>query len=307
MTLQISNQHIDEAMESLAKPFFEKLEKLHGSAKNGVNVPGYSEEELKAMAVTLKFASSCGAGAVSYEDESGVRYHVFRGSGDVASGVEINDKPATLILSHMDKASYGSHYAGRASAAAGLCTAFAVAAHHKANGTQMDRPLVVAEFPCAESLEFSCYALGSKIATQQLPHEFITTQTAQSDGQSLFQRMNDIGMNAAKICENLAVGNKTLPTEHICAAYEFQIAQSGHKAYAGLHSDATVLAQKDVPAFTIRGKTRDADPFKAGAAFYDAVVALSYAALNDLSTDRDNTPDGKSFEQALIERGAMPF
>lgn len=339
MTLQISRQHIDEAMELMAKPFFNSLEKLNGTAENGVNVPGYSIKELKAMAVTLKFAASCGTGAVSYEDESGVRYHVFNGDCDGANSLEANDKPATMIVSHMDTIPNGGHYDGGAGVAAGLCVAFAVAAHHKANGTQMDRPLIVAEFPCAESAEFGCAALGSKIATQQVSAEFVNRQTAQSDGKSLSHRMNDIGLDAAKICGNLTVGNKTLPTEHIGAAYEYHIARSddvvdaafdnavqldeklaqqfcdlaaarGVKAEVrscGVGHDAMVLTQQNIPASVILGKTPDADPFTAGAAFYEAVAALSDVVLNGPATERDKTPDGMSVEQALLKRGAMPL
>ena len=245
MTLQISKSHIDEAMEKISKSFFAQLEALDWSLENGVNCRGYSADEVAAQNVTLALATEMGA--VSYRDESGVRYHVFRGGGEVVDGIEHNDRPATMILSHMDTVPNGGRYDGRAGVAAGLCAAFATVAHHKEEGTTLKAPLVVTEFPCEESPEFSCFALGSKIATGQISSDFVTQQKAPSDDRVLFYHMDDIGLAASKICENLMMGIKTLPTEHIGAAYEYHIAQSG-----GLLREGISLA----PCKDVRGNVR---------------------------------------------------
>ena len=243
--IQISKKHIDRAMEAVAINCFQGLEELNWSTQEGVNAPGYSAEEEKARNVTLAMAQDMGA--VSYQDEGGVRYHVFRGDGAIADDAEINDKPATMILSHMDTVPNGGRFDGRAGVVVGLSAAFAVAAHPKAQGTQMSVPLVVAEFPCEESPEFGCFALGSKIATRNVSPEFVVKTKGASDGQTIFTRMNALGMDAAKVCENLTVGHKTLPTEHIGAAFEYHIAQSG-----GLLREGVNLA----PCKDVRGNVR---------------------------------------------------
>ncbi len=248
-TLQVSKAHVDAAMEDVAKPFFAELDGLNWAPENGVDCLGYSMNEAVSMLRVRDLAQSLGA--VSYKDQSGVQYHIFRGGGKleyhVNEAAEVNNKPALMMLSHIDAVPNGGRYDGRAGVAAGLCAAFAAVAHHKAQGTKLDRPLVVAVFPCEESPEFGCFALGSKIATRQIKPDFVVGTKGASDGKSIFHRMNAIGLDAAKVCENLTVGKQTIPIDHIGAAYEYHIAQSG-----GLLREGLSLA----PCKDVRGNVR---------------------------------------------------
>jgi len=198
------------ATAQMLTTLFAQLDAHWQGERDGMLRPGYSEREQEAFEIVTRLAIAQGQDV--YEDAMGNRIFLTPG---LATSL-----PIALGGSHLDAVPKGGRYDGPAGVAARM------AATHMLNeaGFMPVRGYAAIAFRNEESPWFGDYAVGSKLATAQLPASFLDKPRKDS-GRTLADHMGELCIDAAAAAKHLRDGTKALPVDRIHSFHEVHIEQ----------------------------------------------------------------------------------
>lgn len=211
-----SFSYTDSIAESMCA-MFDRFAKISGG-QSGVTCPGFSKREGRVMDAVGEYAASMGLHG--YEDAFGNRIYLWRGRNP--------DLPIALGGSHVDSVPNGGQYDGRA----GVAVRLAAMRMLKDAGFVPERGIGLIVFRNEESPWFGDYAVGSKLATAQLPPAFLDS-IRRDTGRTLAAHLEDIGCDTAVCRQMLADGVSALPLDAIHHFHEAHIEQGAVLARGG--------------------------------------------------------------------------